>query len=164
MVGNIDQPNRIHFGDGSGGFTDEITFGKSDRYTYAVAVTDLDLDGDSDVITAVVGGPNVAYINQGEGREFSESLFGEADAATYGLCVGDYDGDGFPDVAVANSGSKNRIFLNRPNLKVGSTKTGSKKSSATGTGRFDSKAVAQKTDDWPQFRGPGSMGVSDGFP
>ena len=66
MVGNIDQPNRIHFGDGSGGFTDEITFGKSDRYTYAVAVTDLDLDGDSDVITAVVGGPNVAYINGGQ--------------------------------------------------------------------------------------------------
>ena len=164
VVGNIDQPNRIHFGDGSGGFTDEITFGKSDRYTYAVAITDLDLDGDGDVITAVVGGPNVAYINEGQGREFSESLFGEADAATYGLCVGDFDGDGFPDVAVANSGSKNRIFLNRPKLKVGNIKTSSKKSSATGTGRFDSKAVAQKTDDWPQFRGPGSMGVSDGFP
>ena len=177
IVGNISAANRIHFGNGQGGFTRSTTFGSGEEQTYAIAITDLDRDGDQDVISGVVAGQNVAYLNGGSGEEFLEIRFGDPLAATYGLCLADFNSDGFVDVAVANSGSQNRIFLNRP-LSQDSKRPGREKkelptqSNATAPGQkqMPTTRLSRQADeltgsnDWPQFRGLGHVGVSEGYP
>ena len=177
LIGNIGSPNRIHFGDGTGGFNRETTFGASGRQTYAIAIGDLNRDGCPDVITGVVAGQNVAYLNLGDGKEFRELPFGDSLAATYGLCVADFNGDDFADVAVANSGSRNRVFLNRPRslnekpLPIGTQQSPSQsilrdgiKSPLSKTHANNGKDPLMFSADWPQFRGSGHVGVSEGYP
>ncbi len=77
-------------------------------------VTDLDKDGDSDIVTGNVGMQNAVYFNDGSGRNFVELRFGGLQDNSYGVAVGDVNADGFPDIGVANSDGLNGIHINRP--------------------------------------------------
>jgi hypothetical protein len=104
------EANQVWFNDGSGFFTAGPTLGNFDGY--AVALGDLDGDGDLD---AVVTGSeaNFVWINQGgaqggqPGTFVSGAMLG---AAGYGITLGDVDNDGDLDALVV--GNSNQLWLN----------------------------------------------------
>ena len=109
---NIGEPNAVYLGRGAGRFGEGISFGQ-DEGTYAAIVTDVDRDGDEDIVVGNVRGRNAVYLNDGDGGGWSEHLIGEEEESTYGLAAADVNGDGFPEIAFANSEALNRLFLNR---------------------------------------------------
>lgn len=182
VTGNIESLNEVCFGDGTGRFRERIRFGAAERQTYSLAIADMDHDGDQDIVTGVVGGQNVVYFNNGDGRSFREEPFGGSDTATYGLCIADFDGDGFADVAVANSGAQNRIFLNRPaapqrqpaarqdrpaataDMPATTATTPPETPASAPRSQTLSLRTSDTANDWPQFRGPGHLGIANGYP
>ncbi len=80
--------------------------------SYAIALLDVDRDGDIDVVVANVRGRNELYLNDGSGTTWTRSMIGDESSVTYGVATADLNGDGFPDLGFANSGSTNLIFLN----------------------------------------------------
>jgi len=84
--------------------------------TYAVAWTDLELDGDLDLVFVNRLQTNTMYLNDGAGN-FTSVLTGPfvTDPGTSrDVAVGDLDNDGDPDIVVANSeGEHNFIYINQ---------------------------------------------------
>lgn len=107
------EANQVWFNNGNGFFTVGPTLGNFDGY--AVALGDLDGDGDLD---AVVTGSeaNLTWINQGgaqggqPGTFVSGAMLG---AAGYGVALGDVDNDGDLDALVV--GNSNHLWLNNGN-------------------------------------------------
>ena len=84
------------------------------RDIFAAAWTDLEPDGDADLVLAHHLGDNVVLENLGNGR-FSKRPIDEGFGGfSMGLTVGDLDEDGDPDIYLANMGSAsgNRIMNN----------------------------------------------------
>jgi enediyne biosynthesis protein E4 len=78
-------------------------------FSFGVAATDLDADGDLDLYVANDSNPNYLYRNQGDGTFEEMGLWSGAalsaegvGQAGMGVAVGDYDGDGRPDLCVTN--------------------------------------------------------------
>ncbi|MEM7202950.1 MAG: VCBS repeat-containing protein [Planctomycetota bacterium] len=112
--------DRLYLNNGSGRFED-ATFGnlppRTDNTT-AVALTDLDADGDLDLIaaTSVFGDSerNQVYYNDGAGS-FAEASPGQRPRGRelcLAIAVGDVDADGDPDVVFTHSQQQNRLLLN----------------------------------------------------
>ncbi len=75
------------------------------REIYAVSATDIDLDGDPDLLLVNHMGENMLLENDGKGR-FNERPFARSFGGfSMGLATGDLDGDGDPDAYVANMSS-----------------------------------------------------------
>ncbi len=85
--------------------------GGSER-SYAIALLDVERDGDVDVVVANVGAPNELYLNDGTGTRWTRTPIGEDTSVSYGVAGADLNGDGFPDLGFANSNGTNLIFLN----------------------------------------------------
>ena len=75
----------------------------------AVALGDLDDDGDLDAFVGNVGA-NEVWLNDGRGQ-FSDSGQSLGGAETQALALGDVDNDGHPDAFVGNAGP-NEVWLN----------------------------------------------------
>jgi FG-GAP-like repeat len=110
--------DRVLINDGHGRFTAHNLGEVADR-SYSVTLTDIDRDGDLDV---VVGNdepdPKRIYANDGRGHFQQLSTFGRPEWPTRLATVADLNGDGLPDIVVANrTGSRNPgsnyVCLNR---------------------------------------------------
>jgi VCBS repeat-containing protein len=68
-----------------------------------VAASDLDRDGDLDIVTSARNGaPNRAFLNTSGG--FTSSSLGDASADSHAVAAGDVNGDAFVDLVLASSG------------------------------------------------------------
>jgi len=143
IVGNMDGPDRVLFGNGRGAFGRPITFGPERGPTRAIAVGDMDANGAADVVvgyeamdavlvasdgstvrTPDTSGPTVfeyrlrdemnrVYLNDGRGNLRAGPTFGAPGMPTRAVALGDVDGDGRPDIVVGNNCADNAIYLNR---------------------------------------------------
>ena len=114
----------VSVGDGSSLFaqqdrsflwTNRLVLGVEEHLTADLTFSDVDLDGDMDVLVA--NGrhwpqPNEVFLNNGKGRFTVSYELGPERATTYAVPAGDLDGDGDPDVVVANDMALNWVYLN----------------------------------------------------
>ena len=114
--------NRVYMNDGSGGFSQAgVPFAISDSDdTTALAIGDVDDDGDIDLVVANFDQANKLYLNNGAGSLVSSGVgIGEVvnDAATEtdassSIAMMDVDNDGDLDVVVGNYSQVNKLYLN----------------------------------------------------
>jgi hypothetical protein len=113
FVVNRSQPNQVFFGADILPFKDYIDVGiqLGNDFSTAVALGDLDLDGDLDAYEVVFGDGDRIWINEG-GFVFTDS--GQLIGSDGGndVVLEDLDADGDLDAIVANTGN-NRIWLNQ---------------------------------------------------
>jgi hypothetical protein len=108
---NTGQPNEVWLNDGSGTFGDSgQRLGSSD--TYAVALGDLDGDGDLDALTGnCCDQANKIWLNDGGGG-FSDSDQSLGGSYTHAVALGDLDGDGDLDAFVGDKYQDSKVWLN----------------------------------------------------
>ena len=115
MEGNQKQENRIYFNDGFGSLPGGSNIGgaaSADTTTVAIAVGDIDRDGNMDFIAGNNTQRDRIYYGNGSGG-FSGGADVSTDALiTYGLALDDLDGDGDLDLLAANQNNNNRTYLN----------------------------------------------------
>jgi len=93
-------------------FEPQVTYGVGNN-PRAVAMGDLDGDGDLDLVVANWGSDNVSVLlNQGDGTFAGQVTYGVG-YDPWAVAVGDLDGDGDPDVVTANWGGNVSVLLNQ---------------------------------------------------
>ncbi|MEM7205586.1 MAG: VCBS repeat-containing protein [Planctomycetota bacterium] len=117
----LSKQNRLYLNDGTGVYTDVTSSHMpTDRdETRALVLTDVDGDGDPDLVLGNVGTPytrrpNGLYLNDGTGRftdATSARMTNRADP-TYAVAAGDVDADGDVDLLVGVGGNRNRLLFN----------------------------------------------------
>ena len=113
--------NRIIFGDGNGGIMTSENLGTVQNRTYSTLLSDLDLDGDLDIVVSNDSpDPKITYLNDGNGYFNLGSEFGNPNWNTRNVNVADLNNDGYPDILVANRSSSggstnNYLCLNNGN-------------------------------------------------
>jgi len=119
VAGNYFEANRLYLNNGtadpfSGVTGSDIT--ADPNMTYAVALGDMDGDGDLDLVAGSYAAANRLYLNNGTADPFSGVTGADitSDAhKTYGVALGDVDRDGALDlVAASAAGEPNRLYLN----------------------------------------------------
>jgi hypothetical protein len=118
VVANMDydhssgEANKVWRNDGTGAFTETQNLGSAP--SDAVALGDVDGDGDLDAFVANRDGANKVWQNDGTGTFTETQSLGSADSL--GVALGDVNGDGDLDAFVANygagSGEANKVWLN----------------------------------------------------
>jgi hypothetical protein len=115
VVANFsDQAETVYLNDGTGQFTAHPispTFGS--RSSTAVALGDVDSDGDLDALVANGAAPQDVYLNNGLGCFAPHPIsptFGAGESVAIEL--GDVDGDGDLDAVVANWQAAQDVYLN----------------------------------------------------
>lgn len=83
------------------------------RRTRGMAIGDLDLDGDLDVVAGNFQGTNVLYLNDGAGNFTGGSEIGTVNRRTWRIALADVDGDGDLDLIDAVDGAQNTLYINQ---------------------------------------------------
>jgi flagellin-like hook-associated protein FlgL len=101
----------VHFGSGTGTFTDAATFMTSDTddEMRSVALGDLNNDGHLDIVTAgefdKSSGYSAVYLNRGDGSFSSLGTFATESGNTLDVELADLNGDGVLDMVTAGVGA-----------------------------------------------------------
>ena len=118
VTGNYNQTNKLYLNDGQGDPFDTaagIPIGTDTDDTRSIAVSDLDGDGDLDVVAGNYNQTNKLYLNDGQGDPFAAidgKPVGTDTDRTLSIALGDLDGDGNIDVVAGNDRQNNRFYLN----------------------------------------------------
>ena len=155
------EANTIWLNDGYGSFS-EYGSGLGDRFSTAVAIGDIDADGDLDAVFAnAYGSPNTVWFNQGTGEFIdSEARLGNSRSTSVGL--DDLDGDGYLDVFFTNSGQPNTVWLNdgTGHFEEFGTGLGNQKSHAVALGDVDGDGDIDAAVS--NFNQPGKVWLNNG--
>ncbi len=136
IVGNMGEYNVVYLNDGQGNFYNGAPVldcaslppnarcvGSSFGATTALAVGDVDGDGDMDIAVGNWGEQNAVYLNDGLANfeYYTDTVdcasprvwcFGPGDDRTTALALGDMNGDGSLDLVAGNYGEQNHVHLN----------------------------------------------------
>jgi hypothetical protein len=122
VTGNFyQQPNRLYLNNGTATPFNGVTgteIGLDTDYTQAIALGDVDGDGDLDVVAGNASEVNKLYLNNGTTTPFNGvngTEIGLDTNDTWAIALGDLDGDGDLDLVAGNSGypwETNKLYLN----------------------------------------------------
>jgi len=109
-------PNLVYLNNGQGEFTVGSHFGKGEWPTRHVNVTDLNNDGQPDIIianrTGDSSGFNYVCLNRGAGQ-FDDDCIAFSQESSTTITALDFNDDGLPDLAVPHrEGGQSHIYLN----------------------------------------------------
>jgi len=113
----IDEQKRgayVIFNRGARKFSDPVPLPGPPRPPYALAVADLNRDGQPDVIVGWINQPGSVYYNTGQGHSFHEVPWNDGKGVVYGMAFADFNGDGWPDIVAARSDAPNGIWFSTP--------------------------------------------------
>ncbi|MFO1068667.1 MAG: calcium-binding protein [Geminicoccaceae bacterium] len=131
LIGNDSLGNRILLNEGGAqaGTPGDFVLGDllpgGTPSTFAVALGDLDGDGDLDALLGNLGGENQLLVNQGglQGGTEGDFLLGATvpggSQNTQAVALGDLDGDGDLDALVSNDLQANQLLINQGGLQGG---------------------------------------------
>ena len=136
-VGNDMAPNALYRNDGKGNFTKVGSFGIEYAPTRNLLTTDIDSDGDIDILITNRGevneiclnngngsldiviansrAPNILFLNQENGTKWTPISLADESLATYDIIFTDLNTDGRLDIVESNSDAINRYYFNRGN-------------------------------------------------
>jgi hypothetical protein len=118
VAGNINQPNRLYLNNGTADPFAGVTgmdISSDVRQTYAIALGDMDNDGDLDVVAGNDTSTNRLYLNNGSADPFNGVSGTNITSDTYqarAIAMADMDWDGDLDLVTGNSDQANRLYLN----------------------------------------------------
>ena len=81
---------------------------------YALALADLNLDRQLDVVVGCIKAPGVIYFNGENGRTFERVPWNDGKGAVYAMVFADVNGDKWPDIIAARSDAPNAIWFATP--------------------------------------------------
>ena len=118
VAGNDGQANRLYLNNGTANPFNGVTgtdITADAHNTIALALGDVDGDGDLDVVAGNQNQANRLYLNNGTADPFNGVTGTDITAdlhATFAIALGDVDGDGDLDVVAGNNGQVSRLYLN----------------------------------------------------
>lgn len=105
--------NRILLNNGSGEFPTAKDLSDSADRTYSAVLSDLDRDGDLDILVSNDSPDRkLVYLNDGKANFKMVGTWGEANWNTRNAAIADLNGDGFPDIISANRRSSSYVCIN----------------------------------------------------
>ena len=111
VVGNYSDVIRLHWGDGTGGFSAGANITSDKHRTWSMITGDIDADGDTDIIAGNDTQINRLYKDDGSGS-FNSGVDITNDALnTHQMALGDVDADGTLDLVTGNWNHLNRLYI-----------------------------------------------------